>query len=151
MTKTLRFRATCLLSLVLGLSAPIAHAEPAGPDIQGRWRPISGEELPRAFPEALKEPIEIASCSGGELCGRPVRRDGGCGPVILRLRQSTNGLVSGTLTQDGSRMFVFLTRQDRRLRIANYSPTSDPLLARSLPVVAFYDREGPPTCAPAVS
>lgn len=78
MTKTLRFRATCLHSLVLGLSAPIAHAEePAGLGIQGRWRPISGEELPRAFPEALKEPIEIASCSDDEFCGRLVKRDRG--------------------------------------------------------------------------
>lgn len=48
-------------------------------------------------------------------------------------------------------MLVFLTREDRRLRIANCLPTSAPLLRRSLPVVAFYDREGPPICAPAVT
>lgn len=143
-------RAGILCGLIMASSAGNATALATDwPDIQGRWR----EDLPphgptRTLPIQL---IEIARCGEAGLCGRRIRPDGACGPVVLRLDRVLNGITRGTLTAGEEAMPAYVSREDGKLTVRAFPAPANPLTRRVLPIVSTFDREGPARCDPAVS
>jgi hypothetical protein len=137
-------RAGLMAGLVFAAST--AGAAPAAdwPGVTGRWQAKVGVQ--HTLPVRA---IEIARCADG-LCGRIVEADGSCGPVVLRLTQNRTGTLLGTIAVDGMAMPAYAALQADWLLVGAHPPHPDRASRVVLPLVAEYDRQGPPRCAPRV-
>ena len=140
------------LLVLLASTAPFRSevtAEPASPDIQGRWRE---DAQPNGPIRILKIGVlEIAPCGEAGLCGRRIHPDGTCGEIVLRVsRAATGGPPDGTVTVGGRTMTASARYEEGELVVRAF-PAANPLSRRILPVVSTFRREGPARCAEGVS
>lgn len=130
------------LLMITAMPASALETNRSWPDISGRWRAKAAVQ--HTLPIRA---IEIGRCEGG-LCGRIVNEDGRCGPVVLRLTEKRTGTLVGTILIEGVAMPAYAALQADWLLVGAHRPSTEPG-RKVLPLVAEYDRQGPPRCEPA--
>ena len=137
------FRPVLALAFVVAAVMPAPAAESPWPDITGRWRAKS--QVQHTLPIRA---LDIARCPGG-LCCRVVNEDGSCGPTVLRLTENRTGTLHGTILVEGISMPAYASPQAEWLLVGAFRRSADPN-RKVLPLVAEYDRQGPPRCGRAI-
>lgn len=135
------FRPVLALSFVVAAVMTALAAESPWPDITGRWR-----VKPAVHPTLPLRSIEIARCPEG-LCGRLVEVDGSCWKVVLWLTENRNGTLHGRVIIPNFTLAAYAALQGEWLLVGAFRPSRDPNRTL-LPLVAEYERQGPPRCPP---